>query len=415
MIKFNLYYLIKLMSKSYFLDKKLSFPENSKVLVRVDFNVPLKNNNVVDESRILLCIPTIKLLLKNNNSVILISHLGRPKKIEQNLSMKIIHSHLKKKSFFQKIIIHFCDSFEEEELKLAKKKLKLGEILILENLRFNNGEQSSSILFAKKIARNVDFFINDAFAVCHRKDASIVKIPSLFKTNKLPGLLLQKEIFELNKVLNSKKPKLAVIGGAKISTKVSLINKLLYTCDDIIIGGAMAFSFIKHLGGRVGLSIYEPEELEKVANILKNAKIQKCNIHLPVDVISVKKENTLTYKRKIHNIPDDEMGLDIGPKSCKMFESVILKSKIIIWNGPMGMFEKKKFKVGTEKISLAISSATSSGSYSLVGGGDTLSAISKFKKTASNFHNFNFMSSGGGAMLAFLQNPELPGIKALKK
>ena len=402
------------MSKSYFLNKNPSFPENSKVLVRVDFNVPLKNNTVVDDSRILLCIPTIELLLKNNNSVILISHLGRPKKIEKNLSMKIVYNHLKKISFFQKKIIHFCNSFEKEELELAKQKIKLGEILILENLRFDTGEQSSSILFAKKIARNTDFFINDAFAVCHRKDSSIIKIPSLFKTNKLPGLLLQKEIFELNKVLNSKKTKLAIIGGAKISTKVSLINKLLYTCDDIIIGGAMAFSFIKYLDGSVGLSLYEPEQLKKVASILQNAKKKNCNIHLPVDVISVKKGDSLTYNRKIHNIPDDEIGLDIGPKSCNLFESIILKSKTIIWNGPMGMFEKKQFKVGTEKILLAVSAATSSGSYSLVGGGDTLSAISKFKKNSSHFHDFNFMSSGGGAMLAFLQNPELPGIKALQ-
>jgi len=397
-----------------FLDKRKSFPENSKVLVRVDFNVPLKNEAVADDSRISLCIPTIKLLLENNNAVILISHLGRPKKFEKNLSMRIVHRHLKKQTFFQNKTIHFCDSFEEEVLEREKKKIKRGEILLLENLRFDSGEQLSSLLFAEKIARNLDFFINDAFAVCHRKDASIIKIPSFFKKNKLPGLLLQKEIFELNKVLSSKHTKLAVIGGAKISTKVSLINKLLYICDDIIIGGAMAFSFIKHLNGSVGLSLYESEQMEKIANILQDAKKKKCTIHLPVDVITIKKDNNLTYERKITNIPDDEMGLDIGPKSWKIFESIILKSKTIIWNGPMGMFEKKAFKVGTEKILLAISSATQSGSYSLVGGGDTLSAISNFKKTNSTFHGFNFISSGGGAMLAFLQNPDLPGIKALK-
>ena len=403
------------MNNSYFLNNKKSFPKNSKVLVRVDFNVPLKSNIVVDDSRILLCIPTIKSLLLKNNAIILISHLGRPKNFEKKLSMKIVHTHLKKISFFQNKIIHFCNSFNEEELDNKKENIKLGEILMLENLRFDKGEQSSSILFAKKLAKNIDFFINDAFAVCHRKDASIIKIPNLFKKkNKMPGLLLQKEIYELNKVLNFKEKKLAVIGGAKISTKVDLIKKLIFSCNDIIIGGAMAFSFIKYLNGAIGMSLYEFEQLNKVASILHSAKNQNCNIHLPVDVISIKKNTKQIYKRDIYKIPEDEMGLDIGPKSCKMFEEIIFKSKTVIWNGPMGMFEKKEFRSGTEKILLAISSNTKSGSYSLIGGGDTLSAISKFKETNSDYHGFNFISSGGGAMLAFLQNPELPGIKALK-
>lgn len=403
------------MNQPYLLNNEKSFPENSKVLVRVDFNVPLKNNIVVDDSRILLCIPTIKSLLLKNNAIILISHLGRPKNCEKNLSMKIVHTHLKKISFFKNKIIHFCDSFNEEELNNKKENVKLGEILMLENLRFEKGEQSSSLLFAKKLAKNIDFFINDAFAVCHRNDASIIKIPQLFKKkNKMPGLLLQKEIYELNKVLNFKEKKLAVIGGAKISTKVDLIKKLLCICSDIIIGGAMAFSFIKYLNGAIGMSLYELEELDKVANILHSAKNKNCSIHLPVDVISIKKNTNLIYKRDIYKIPKDEMGLDIGPKSCKMFEEIILKSKTIIWNGPMGMFEKKEFRSGTEKILLAISSTTKSGSYSLIGGGDTISAISKFKETNFDYHGFNFISSGGGAMLAFLQNPELPGIKALK-
>ena len=405
---------MKMMCESYFLDKKKPFPKNLKVLVRVDFNVPIKNNFVVDDSRILLCIPTIKLLLENNNAIILISHLGRPKKNEKNLSMEIVINHMKKMSFFQKKTIQFCDSFEEKKLDKAKKKINLGEILVLENLRFDIGEQSSNVLFAKKIAKNIDFFINDAFAVCHRKDASILELPTFFKKNKLPGLLLEKEIYELSKVLNSKEKKLAIIGGAKISTKVKLIEKLLHTCDDIIIGGAMAFSFIKYLNGFIGISLYEAEQIKNVSNILNLAKKHNCNIHLPVDVVSLNRNTKLTYKRNIYKIPDDEMGLDIGPKSCVRFKSIILKSKTIIWNGPMGMFEKKEFKDGTEQVLLAISSATQSGSYSLVGGGDTLSAISNFKKTNSNFPNFNFMSSGGGAMLAFLQNPELPGIKALK-
>ncbi len=402
------------MDDTLLLNKTKKFPKNSKVLVRVDFNVPLKNKSVIDNSRILLCIPTIKLLLENNNALILISHLGRPKGFEENLSMMIIKKHLKKIDFFKNKIIHFCNSFESKKIENKKKIVKPGEILILENLRFDKGEQKSCELFAKKIAKNVDFFVNDAFAVCHRTDSSIIKIPRLFNENKLPGLLLQREIKELNKVLSSKEKILAVIGGAKISTKVSLIKKLLHTCNDIIIGGAMAFTFIKYLNGSIGQSIYEPEQLENVADILKNAKTLKCNIHLPIDVISANINNTKTYKRKITEIPYDESGLDIGSKSCENFEKIILKSKTIIWNGPMGMFEKKEFKMGTEKILLAISSATKSGSYTLVGGGDTLSAISNYKQHTSNFYGFKYISSGGGAMLAFLQNPDLPGIKELK-
>jgi len=393
----------------------MHFPKSSKVLVRVDFNVPIDNNTVLDNSRILLCIPTIKLLLENNNAVILMSHLGRPKGFQKKFSMRIVKNHLKNIPFFKQKTIRFCNSFAQHELENEKEKLRLGEILILENLRFDPGEQLSSLSFAKKIGKKIDFFINDAFAACHRSDASITKIPSLFQKNKLPGLLLQKEISELNKVVNSKEKKLAIIGGAKISTKVTLIKKLLDTCDDIIIGGAMAFSFIKYLNGTIGLSLYEPEQLQTISNILNDAKKNDCKIHLPIDVITIQQNNpSKTYQRKINSVPDDEMGLDIGPESCKRFESIILKSKTIIWNGPMGMFEKEQFKIGTEKILLAVSSATKSGSYSLVGGGDTLLAISNFKKVVTNFYDFNFISSGGGAMLAFLQNPDLPGIKALK-
>ncbi len=403
------------MTESCFEINKMDFPKSSKVLVRVDFNVPIDDNIVLDNSRILLCIPTIKLLLENNNAIILISHLGRPKGFQKKFSMRIVRDHLQNIPFFKQKTIRFCNSFDQNELENEKEKLRLGEILILENLRFNPGEQLSSLSFAKNIAKNIDFFINDAFAVCHRSDASITKIPSLFQKNKLPGLLLQKEISELNKVVNSKEKKLAIIGGAKISTKVTLIKKLLDTCDDIIIGGAMAFSFIKYLNGTIGLSLYEPEQLHTISNILNDAKKNDCNIHLPIDVITIQKNNpSKTYQRKINSVPDDEMGLDIGPESCKRFESIILKSKTIIWNGPMGMFEKEQFKIGTEKILLAVSSATKSGSYSLVGGGDTLLAISNFKKVVANFYDFNFISSGGGAMLAFLQNPDLPGIKALK-
>jgi len=394
---------------------KKNYPKNCKVLVRVDFNVPIENNVVTDNSRILLAIPTIKLLIENNNAVILMSHLGRPKGIDQKLSMEIVKNNMDQIPFFKNKNIHFCKSFRSKELDNIKTKMKSGEILLLENLRFDKGEQASNLSFAKKLSSEIDFYINDAFAVCHRDDASVTKVPYFFKNKKLPGLLLQKEITELNKVLNSKEKKLAIIGGAKISTKVSLIKNLLNTCSDIIIGGAMAFSFVKQLKGSIGLSLYESNQLVEADNILQDAKKYNCNIHLPIDVITTKKNyQGLTFIRKINKIPNNEMGLDIGPKSCKLFNLIILKSKTIIWNGPMGMFEKKEFKKGTEEILLSISSASKSGSYSLVGGGDTLSAISNFKNEGYQFHEFNFTSSGGGAMLAFLKNPDLPGIKALK-
>lgn len=414
MIKFSNKLILILMIESLLQNNKNLFPKNSKVLVRVDFNVPIHKDKVINDSRILLSIPTLKLLLEKKNAIVLISHLGRPKGYDSKLTLKIIKDHLKKIKFFSNKKIHFCQSFEEKELTKMKKKIKQGEILLLENLRFEEGEQSSSINFAKKISSNLDFFINDAFAVCHRQDSSVLKIPTLFKKNKLPGLLLQKEMKEIYKTVKSKKKKLAIIGGAKVSTKVNLINKLIHHCDDIIIGGAMAFTFIKYLKGNIGLSLYEPNQIERVSEIFKNAKKYKCKIHLPEDVISVKEiDDKITSIRHINNLPDNEMGLDIGHKSCVNFKEVIFKSQTIIWNGPMGMFERKKFKNGTDQIMLAISNATESGSYSLVGGGDTISAIDNYKKNNSGKLKFDFLSSGGGAMLAFLQDPNLPAIKAL--
>tara|TARA_B100000900_G_scaffold397138_1_gene397176 strand:- start:200 stop:1411 length:1212 start_codon:yes stop_codon:yes gene_type:complete len=391
------------------------YPKNSKVLVRVDFNVPTKNGEVIDDSRILLSIPTIKLLIENNNSIVLISHLGRPKGFDINFSMKIVLNHLKKMEFFNNIKFHFCSNFNEKDLENKKRNLNPREILILENLRFDPGEKNLNIKFSRKIANGLDFYINDAFAVCHRNDASINQMPKLFGLNKLPGLLLQKELKELSKVINFKNSKLAIIGGSKISTKVGLIKKLTLSCQDLIIGGAMAFSFIKYLNGSIGISLYEEGQINTISSILSEAKKNNCTIHLPVDVNCIKNnDEKVIYTRDIYNIPNDEMGLDIGPKSCLLFKKIICKSKTIIWNGPMGVFEKKNFEKGTECILKYISIATNSGSYSLIGGGDTLSAISNYKKN-NRFYDFSFQSSGGGAMLEFLQNPDMPGIKSILK
>jgi len=391
------------------------YPKNSKVLVRVDFNVPINNREVIDESRILLSIPTLKLLIENNNAIVLISHLGRPKGFDINFSMRIVLNHLKKMTFFENIKFNFCSNFIEKNLENKKRDLKPREILILENLRFEPGEKNSCIKFSRKITSGLEFYINDAFAVCHRSDASVNQMPKLFGFNKLPGLLLQKEIKELSKVIELKNSKLAIIGGSKISSKVELIKKLTLSCQDIIIGGAMAFSFIKYLNGSIGISLYEEDQLSTISSILIEAKKNNCEIHLPVDVKCIKKnDEKVITNRDIYKIPYDEMGLDIGPKSCLLFKKIITNSKTIIWNGPMGVFEKKNFDKGTECILKYISAATKSGSYSLVGGGDTLSAISNYKKN-NIFHEFSFQSSGGGAMLEFLQNPKLPGIKSLLK
>ena len=391
------------------------YPKNSKVLVRVDFNVPINNGEVIDESRILLSIPTLKLLIENNNAIVLISHLGRPKGFDMNFSMRIVLNHLKKMIFFENIKFHFCSNFNEKDLENKKRNLNPREILILENLRFEPGEKNSCVKFSKKVTSGLDFYINDAFAVCHRNDASVNQMPKLFEFNKLPGLLLQKEIKELSKFINFKNNKLAVIGGSKISSKVKLIKKLTLNCQDVIIGGAMAFSFIKYLNGSIGISLYEEDQINTISSILIEAEKNNCTIHLPIDVNCIKNDDEKAiYTRDIYNIPNNEMGLDIGPKSCLLFKKIICKSKTIIWNGPMGVFEKKNFEKGTECIIEYISTATKSGSFSLIGGGDTLSAISNYKKNNS-FHDFSFQSSGGGAMLEFLQNPELPGIKSLLK
>ncbi len=390
------------------------FPKNSKVLLRVDFNVPMKNNKILDASRISLSLPTIDKLLQNNNAVILISHLGRPNGLDKKFSLKPIKDYLQ--LIFKTRNILFCESFEELELKKKKESLQLGEILLLENLRFDSGEKKSNLDFAKKLSQQIHFFINDAFAVCHRTDCSVTQIPTLFKHKKMAGLLLQKEILEITKVINSKKKKVAIIGGMKISTKIGLIKSLLNNCNDIIIGGAMAFSFIKYLNGSIGLSLYEESELNEVGNILKKAKKNNCNIHLPIDVVTVKKNvKNKTYYRDSTKIPDNEMGLDIGPHSCDLFKSIIAKNEITIWNGPMGMFEDPNFQMGTQKIATAISDAyQQTQKWSLVGGGDTLSAINTFNYSHKSGVSFGFVSSGGGAMLAFLENQNLPGIIALR-
>lgn len=417
MIKFiNLLLIVVNYSMDYLVN---SFPKDSKVLVRVDFNVPIKNGKIVDDTRILLALPTIRLLLKNNNAVVLISHLGRPAGFDQKLSLKPVKFYLESLPDLKKICVYFAESLEADKLENKKKALRLGEILLVENLRFHEGEKTSSLQFAKALSTQIDFFVNDAFSVCHRNDCSVTLVPSLFKNKKTAGLLLQKELFEINKVINAQtKKKLAIIGGAKIGTKITLINNLLNSCDDIIIGGAMAFTFIKYLKGSIGLSLHEPNLFDEIESILINSKKNNCNIHLPLDSVTIKKnieENI--YYRDINKIPDDELGVDIGPKSCGFFKQIIIKSKVIIWNGPMGIFEHQNFKIGTEKIMQYITLATKLGSYSIVGGGDTLASIDNLKKTTDSLnakpYKFNFMSSGGGAMLAFLQNQDLPGIKSL--
>ena len=389
--------------------------KNSKVLMRVDFNVPIKNGNITDATRILNALPSIQYLLKNNNAIVLISHLGRPKRKSKKESLFIVYKYLVKLLEFP---VFFSEQIIGDEVDKKKENLKLGEVLLIENIRFENKEKlennnfEKNIFFAKQLANQMDFFVNEAFACSHRESSSMTLLPMLFSKKKLAGFLLEKEIKYLNKAKhNSLKPFTAIIGGSKISTKIKLIKKLLIICDNIILGGAMAHTFIVFLKGKVGSSLFEEDQLLEAANILKEAKKYNCKIHLPIDCVSTQKisNNQITQIRKINKVPNNEMSVDIGPDSLNLFHKIIIESKTILWNGPMGIFELSAFSNGTRMIANSISKATELGSYSIIGGGDSIAAINSFNE---NF-KFSYLSTGGGAMLEFFKKDNLPAISAL--
>lgn len=384
--------------------------KNKKAIIRVDFNVPLDENfNVTDTTRIEAAKPTIDTILAQGGSVILMSHLGRPKGAEEKYSLKHI---LKTASEILGVQVKFAENCVGEPAQTAAKNLQPGEVLLLENLRFHAEEEAGDVAFAKELASLGDVYVNDAFGTAHRAHASTTIIAQFFPNDKTFGTLLAKEIDSLNKVLkNSEKPVTAVLGGSKVSSKITVIENILDKVDHMIIGGGMTFTFVKAQGGKVGESICEDDKLDLALEILRLAKEKNVQVHIPVDVIAAD-DFSNSAKRQVvdvNAIPDGWQGLDAGPKSLENFKKVILDSKTILWNGPLGVFEMETFSKGTIALGDFIAEATKNGAFSLVGGGDSVAAVKQF-----GFEDkMSYVSTGGGAMLEMLEGRILPGIAAI--
>jgi len=381
------------------------------VLIRVDFNVPLSDNcKITDDSRILAAVPTIKMVVASGGKVILMSHFGRPKNGPENsFSLKHIVNRLSK---VLETTISFSDNCIGETAKTAANKLKEGDVLLLENLRFHAEEEMGDLSFAKQLSDLADIYINDAFGTAHRSHASTSTIAQFFPNNKYFGLLMQKEIYNLDLVLkNPQKPFTAIIGGAKITGKIDVITTLLDKVDNLIVGGAMAYAFAKAMGGNIGSSLVEEDKISLAKQLIELAKSKGVNLLIPSDSLNASEfdNGAEIINSEITNIPDGFMGLDIGQESIAQFSEIIERSKTIIWNGPMGVFEMQNFSNGTKQIANAICRATENGAYSLVGGGDSVAAIKQFGLVKK----VSYLSTGGGAMLAFLEGKPLPGIEAI--
>lgn len=384
--------------------------KNKKAIIRVDFNVPLDENfNVTDATRIEAAKPTIDAILAQGGSVILMSHLGRPNGVEEKYSLKHI---LETTSKVLGVPVQFASDCVGAEAKSASDKLQAGEVLLLENLRFHSEEEAGDVAFAKELASLGDIYVNDAFGTAHRAHASTTIIAQFFPTEKCFGLLLAKEIESLNKVLkNSEKPVTAVLGGSKVSSKITVIENILDKVDHMIIGGGMTFTFVKALGGKIGNSICEDDKQELALEILRLAKEKGVQIHIPVDVIAADdfSNTAATQIVDVKEIPDGWQGLDAGPKSLENFKKVIMDSKTILWNGPLGVFEMESFANGTIALGNFIAESTANGAFSLVGGGDSVAAVKQFGLE----DKMSYVSTGGGAMLEMLEGKVLPGIAAI--
>jgi len=387
--------------------------KNEKALVRVDFNVPLDENfHITDDTRMRAAIPTIKKILSEGGSVILMSHLGRPKGgPEDKFSLKHLLQHLKE--LLPGVTVLFANDCIGAEAEQKAKDLKPGEVLLLENLRFYKEEEKGNEEFAKKLASLGDVYVNDAFGTAHRAHASTAIIAQFFPPDKrMFGLLMNAEVSNAEKVLNSsEKPFTAILGGAKVSDKIEIIENLLKKANSIIIGGGMAYTFLKAQGKEIGSSLCEEDKLDLANDILSKAKQQNVQFLLPVDSVVADKFSEDADTKIVSNddIEKGWMGLDIGPESIKIFTNAIMQSKTILWNGPMGVFEMKKFQAGTKAIAEAIAKATENGAYSLVGGGDSVAAVNEFGLA----DKVSYVSTGGGALLEYFEGKELPGIKAI--
>ena len=390
-----------------------------KVLIRVDFNVPIKNDVIGDDTRIRAAIPTIKKIINDGGSVVLMSHWGRPIKdmekkpelTKADFSLSRIVSRL---SELLGQTVQFADDCIGDEAADKAKNLKAGEVLLLENLRYYKEEEKGNEDFAKKLASYGDIYVNDAFGTAHRAHASTAVIAQYFAADKrMFGLLMEAEVNAAEQVLHkAEKPFTAIVGGAKVSDKILIIENLLNKATDIIIGGGMAYTFFKAQGGKIGASLCEDDRMELANELLAKAKAKGVNIHLPIDSIIADKfaADANTALANNTEIPDGWMGLDIGTAACTAFSEVITRSKTILWNGPMGVFEMEKFQNGTKTIAESVVAATAKGAFSLVGGGDSVSAVNKFGFA----DKVSYVSTGGGAMLEYFEGKVLPGIAAIK-
>ena len=382
-----------------------------KALIRVDFNVPLDEDfNITDDNRMTAALPTINKILKDGGSVILMSHLGRPKDGPTNkYSLKHIVPHLSD-LLGQKV--EFADDCIGQQAIDEAKALQPGEVLLLENLRFYKEEEKGDVAFAEKLSKLGDVYVNDAFGTAHRAHASTSIIAQFFPHAKYFGYLMAGELANAEKILNhADKPFTAIMGGSKVSDKILLIERLLDKVDNLIIGGGMAYTFAKAAGGTIGKSLVELDKLDLATSLVQKAKDKGVKLYLPIDTIIADSfsNDAKTEVAPTNAIKDDWMGLDIGPETIKAFSTVIESSKTILWNGPMGVFEMESFLIGTKAIANAVVKATQSGAFSLIGGGDSAAAVAKFGLT----DDVSYVSTGGGALLEYMEGKELPGVKAI--
>lgn len=384
--------------------------KDKKALIRVDFNVPLDEKyNVTDDTRIEAAKPTIIKILEDGGSCILMSHLGRPKGVQDEFSLRHI---IDKAEEVLGVEIKFVSDCIGKEAENAAEDLKPGEVLLLENLRFHKEEETGNKEFAKKLSQLGDIYVNDAFGTAHRAHASTTIIAQFFPDKKCFGKLLAQEIESIDKVMETgEKPILAILGGAKVSSKIMIIENILDKVDHLIIGGGMTFTFVKANGGKIGNSLVEDDKMDLALEILAQAKEKNVKIHLPVDVIAADDfdNNANTQVVDVYKIPEGWMGLDAGPKSIKIFHDVVMQCNTILWNGPLGVFEMENFAKGTIELGNSIAEATKNGAFSLVGGGDSVAAVKQF-----GFEDkVSYVSTGGGAMLESLEGQTLPGIAAI--
>lgn len=385
--------------------------EGKKALIRVDFNVPLNDKfEITDDTRIAAAIPTINKILKDGGSVILMSHLGRPKNgPEAKFSLKHLVNHLSKAL---NVNVKFVTDCIGSEVETTVSGLKAGEVLLLENLRFYAEEQNGDTDFAKKLAKLADVYVNDAFGTAHRAHASTAVIADFVGENKCFGYVMANEIVNLEKVVNEgERPITAIMGGAKVSSKITIITKLMDKVDKIIIGGGMSYTFAKAIGGKVGDSLVENDKLDLALSLIAEAKEKGVELLIPVDSLNADafSNDANTVVTDIDKVEDGWMGLDISDKTKTIYREAILSSRTILWNGPMGVFEMDKFAEGTKFVANAIADATAKGAFSLVGGGDSVAAVKKFNMQ----DKVSYVSTGGGAMLEYLEGKELPGVKAI--